>query len=184
MDLNEDIIKKLQVIENGVCRKIMGAPGGVALCALRGEIGISEMKMRCIEGRLKYMNSIEQRGNALLRAVKDRILDSGRMKWSRTSLAYLKEVNCTLTVLYGMTVEQLTARTREVGHVRWRDEINEKSTLSTYRKWKPEIREELFYDNTQASVTFFAARANCLRLNDRRRHSGGGVRCVELRRRI
>ena len=139
IDLNEDRIKKLQVIENGVFRKLIGATREVALCALRGEISISEMKMRYIQGRLKYINSIEQRGNGPLRAVKDTILDSGRMTWSRTFLAYLREMNCTLTVLNGMTVEQVRARTREARHIIWREEINEKSTLSTYKKWKLEI---------------------------------------------
>ena len=67
--MNENIIKKLQIIENGACRKMMGATGTAAMAALRGEIGISEMKIRIIEGRLKYLNNIEHRGNELLRAI-------------------------------------------------------------------------------------------------------------------
>ena len=177
VDLNEDTIKKLQVIENGVCRKLMGAPRGAAVCTLRGEIGISEMKMRCIEGRLKYVNNIEHRGNGLLRAVKNRILEVGKMKWGRTTLAYLRDVECTPAMLNGMTAAEVKVRVREVGHRRWKEEVKSKATLTIYEKWKEEIKEETVYDNTPASVTFYAARANCLKLNDRRHHGGMSVCC-------
>ena len=54
----EGEIKRLQQIENGVYRGILGAPKYAPIAALRGEIGSSEMKTRIITSKLQYMGSI------------------------------------------------------------------------------------------------------------------------------
>ena len=53
-----------------------------------------------------------------------------------------------------------------------------KSTLQLYKAWKHEIKEDSIYDNTPMSVILYRARANCLPLADRNRHTGGNTLCV------
>ena len=100
------------------------------------------------------------------------------MKWGRTNAAYLEEVSLTWVQLISMAGEAVRRRVREVGHDRWREEMQAKSSLTVYRSWKTEMREESCYDNTPASVTLCAARANCLRLNSRKRFAGGSEECI------
>jgi hypothetical protein len=60
---------------------------------------------------------------------------------------------------------------------RWRSELERKETLSIYRTWKTEIREEGFYENSYRSVIMFRCRTNTLKLTWRNRYMGGDVRC-------
>ena len=55
--------EKLQVIENGVYRKILRAASYTPIGALRGEIGSSSMKSRIIKDKIMYYKSIIEREN-------------------------------------------------------------------------------------------------------------------------
>ena len=59
IDIGEKYLDKLQLIENDVYRKILGAPKYAPNCTLRGEIGASLMKTRLVECRLQYIRSIQ-----------------------------------------------------------------------------------------------------------------------------
>ena len=60
----------------------------------------------------------------------------------------------------------------------WHEDLQNKSTLKFYRKFKFTIQDEQkLYDNTAASTTLFEARSGTLRLNDRNRHTRGDIRC-------
>ena len=59
VNLSENDIQKLQMIENGLHRKILGAFKGTAVESLRGEIGASDiMRTRIIKSRLMYIKYI------------------------------------------------------------------------------------------------------------------------------
>ena len=47
-----------------------------------------------------------------------------------------------------------------------------------YERCKNNIKEESFYDNVPASVTFFRCRSNTLKLNDRNRFVGKETKCI------
>ena len=56
--------------------------------------------------------------------------------------------------------------------------MQDKSTMSIYRKFKHTIRDEQdLYDNTASSVTLFRARTGTLKLNWERRHTDGHTIC-------
>ena len=112
---------------------MMGDTGTTALVALRGEIGIPEIKIRLIEGRLKYLNNIEHRGHDLLRAIKNQIMESGRMMLGRRNAAYLTEGNLNWAQVNNMTSEAVKRRVGEVRHNRWREEMQPNSPLTVYR---------------------------------------------------
>ena len=49
---------------------------------------------------------------------------------------------------------------------KWESEIQNKSTLSLYRRFKTEIKEEKIYDNRYSYRLLFCARSNTLDVND------------------
>ena len=60
---------------------------------------------------------------------------------------------------------------------KWLEEMNSKSSIAIYRKFKKSIKEEKEYDNTQSSALLYKARANVLALNDRKRHQNEDTKC-------
>ena len=60
----------------------------------------------------------------------------------------------------------------------WMKDMQDKSTLSIYRKFKYTIRDEQdLYDNTTSSVTLFRPKTGTLKLNCERRHTYGHTIC-------
>ena len=92
MHIDEKDIERLQVIENGVYRKILGAPKYAPNCTLRGEIRASLMKSRVIEGRLQYIRSIWDRENGLLKLVLEDQFDRPG-KWMKKTMDWMEYVN-------------------------------------------------------------------------------------------
>ncbi len=61
--------------------------------------------------------------------------------------------------------------------MKWRQEMEEKSSLKCYRKWRTEIGgQENNYDN-RLSCVFFKCRTSTLNLNGRKRFAGGNTAC-------
>ena len=58
VNLSDTELEKLQRIENGVYRQVLGAPKYAANCTLRGEIGASLMKRKIITVRIQYRMKI------------------------------------------------------------------------------------------------------------------------------
>ena len=74
----------------------------------------------------------------------------------------------TMEELERMTEGQLRRRIGDRVEVEWRLEMESKSTLETYRRYKLQM-EEVDYDGGMESVIWFRARTNCLELNGRKR---------------
>ena len=83
--LTENDSKKLQVIENGVYRKMLGAPKYAPNCTLRGEVGASLMATRVMSGRLQYIRSIMQGSNEMMKEVIREIMQDDKNKWMKTT---------------------------------------------------------------------------------------------------
>lgn len=62
---NKNELVELQREENKVWRFILGAPGYVSIAALRGELGASNMVMRDMKTKLKYVKCMEWRNRKL-----------------------------------------------------------------------------------------------------------------------
>ena len=84
MTLTETESKQLQVIENGVYRKILGAPKYAPNCTLRGEIGSSLMKSKILKGHLQYARTVLQGCKELVKRVMDIELERKKSKWAKT----------------------------------------------------------------------------------------------------
>ena len=92
----------------------------------------------------------------------------------------MKEVNIKWEEIGQMSKAGIRRRVRKSDSKKWREEIDKLTTLSLYREYKKEIKEENIYDNRESSRVLFWARSNTLKLNDRNRHQPGGVVGCEL----
>ena len=66
IDMKGEEIGKLQKAENTAMRRILSAPKWAAQAAIRGEIGISNMKSRIARTRLLCLRRIETGNNEVL----------------------------------------------------------------------------------------------------------------------
>ena len=57
IEWNRGELEELQRVENKVWRQILGAPSYVAVAALRGELGASNMIMRDMKTKLNMVDS-------------------------------------------------------------------------------------------------------------------------------
>ena len=176
----EGEIGKLQVAENEVLRKMVGAPGYAALAGVRGEIGIGTMKARIVRGRLQYIRAILQGGRKLINKVWDE-MELGRGKFMESTRKYCSWVGIEVEELRRISRNELKGLIAEVQDRIWKEELGRKVTLELYRTYKTEMEQEDSYDGRPDSTIWFRARTNCLRLGDRNRHLGGEVSCFMCR---
>ena len=178
MHLTETEIEKLQNIENGVYRKILGAVKRTPKVALRGDIGASAMRSRIVEGKLQYINSIYKGDKDLLKAIIQDMQDKNSNWWNKC-IKYAEECKLTMkNVIRSIKQElkdylradpgngpcqrqvlaeytnnnKLKENIRKWDTEEWLKEVNQKQSLCIYKSWKNEIKEEVVYDNTYSSV--------------------------------
>ncbi len=89
----------------------------------------------------------------------------------------MQHANITLQDISTLSKDQMKEKTGQWDTHKCKEEVNSKHTLNIYQQWKRELKEETFYDNGAASVIFYKARANCLPLNDRKRHNNENEQC-------
>lgn len=176
--LTENECKQLQVIENGVYRKILGAPAYAPNCTLRGDVGASLMITRVILGRLQYIRSIMQGRNDMLKEMLEEMMEDEKNKWMKTTKKYLDKVGLKMNQIKNMTRETLKKHVKQWDGRQWRIEVESKTSLVIYYACKEEIEEEYCFDNNPSSIVYYRARSNCLALNDRKRHTKEDSTCV------
>ena len=82
-------IDKLQKAENTAMRRILRAPKWAAQAAIRGEIGISNMKARIARSRLLYLRRIETENNEVLKRILEDSKKHKKSKWRKTTRKYM-----------------------------------------------------------------------------------------------
>ena len=81
IDMKGEEIDKLQKAENTAMRRILSAPKWAAQAAIRGEIGISNMKSRIARSRLLYLRRIETGNNEVLKRILKDSKKNRKSKW-------------------------------------------------------------------------------------------------------
>ena len=169
IDLQEKDVRKLQTIENGVFRQLLGAPKYAPVSTLRGEVGASEMKTRIMSGQLQFLRGGMQGGNQLLKEVMKEKLKKQERKKSPNILKYMDELKMNENDIKNISKVELKKKLEEWDTRRWKEEMNSKTSISIYKRSKSSIQEDKIYDNTPASRILFQARSNTLPLNIRKR---------------
>ena len=177
---NKGEMDQLQREENKVMRFILGGPGYVAIAALRGELGMINMKTRDMKAKLKYVRSIMKgETGELTKKVFQDMYDKGRDKLVKTVCAYMNELDLDdMNELVNTTESELMKKIYDADKIKWRNEVGNLTTMETYRQYKNEIKQENLYDNTWESVLLFRARSNSLNLAWRRFGGGDGICCL------
>ena len=60
----------------------------------------------------------------------------------------------------------------------WKAELERKTTLQIYKKFKNNFGDEEIYDNRPSSNILNKARTNTLQMNDRNRHTNTEINCM------
>ena len=89
IDMKGEEIDKLQKAENTAMRRNLRAPKWAAQAAIRGEIGISNMKSRIARSRLLYLRRIENGNNEVLKRILEVSKKNKKSKWWETTKKYM-----------------------------------------------------------------------------------------------
>ena len=146
---------------------MLNAPKWATIAGMRGEVGISTVRSRLARGRIQYARRVEQGDNKMLRRIMRSGREGRRSDWwedTRRCLEWAQIGEDELSVVSGSEVKRRVAGKVEE---EWRMELEMKSSLQLYRKFKLKMREEDYGGGIEAKV-WFAARTNCMMLGDRR----------------
>ena len=177
MSLRIKDIDRLQTLENGVYRQLLGGRRGTPIAILRGEVGSSMVRTRVIQARLILVKSIIEGENTLLKQVLGEIMRVGKSRWYLTLMEYLKDVGMTFEQLDRMDRTEIKNKVRNYDNRKWYENLSQLTDREVYRKFKKSVGLSYGYDNRTISDLLFRARSNTLNLNDFKRHTGGAVNC-------
>ena len=177
MSFNKDFIKQLQTIENGVFRKIFTARDHTPNTVLRGEIGSSLMETRFIQTKLLFVNNILEGENELIKQILYNTIEDNKNTWKRKFKDYLRDLNISFNRLTRMSMQEIKDKARNVDTEKWNREIEKKTSIHIYKKFKTQIKEEQFYRNDFSSTLLFQARSNTLHLNRDKRFKNESTIC-------
>lgn len=176
-------INELQRVENGVYRRILGGLKNTPICTLRGEVGSSMMKTRFIEGKLVYTRSIQTGKNSLVQEIlytirsERKTAKQKKITWNNQLNEYLNEVNIRYGEIGTLSKKEIKRRVRDWDTNKWKEELDNKSSVKIYKDFKKRMKDDGCYDNKFSSVLLFRARSNTLKLNIRKRHQNGDTKC-------
>ena len=177
LDFDEKELQKHQTIENQVYRTILQQPSYVAVSGLRSELGASSSRARDIKTKILFAKYIMEKGSDLLKKVFIHKYDNDEDQHIHLLKRYMEAVEVNLTTIQQNSIEQIKRKVDIWDSARWRQEVDQKTTLRLYGKYKTEIQEIKWFDNSEKSKTMMKARLGALELNWRQRHLGGDVTC-------
>ena len=178
INLREDNINKLQNIENSVYRSILGAAHYSSNVTLRGKIDASLVKKRVLNGSINYIKGIQSNGNKLLETILWTIETEQEIKWIKTTRKYMNVTNINFNDIRLNSKEYLKQFMIKWDRNIWEDELEMKTSLQIYKRFKNDFGEEQIYDNRPSSTILYKARTNTLQLNDRNRHTHKEIHCL------
>ena len=104
----------------------------------------------------------------LLKEIFIDMMENQKSNWAKIIKNYLKELDLIIYSLVNTT--DLDKRIKEFDSKAWREEIELKTSLTQFIRWKTEIKEEeKLYGNGLDSAILFRARTNTLDLQGRKR---------------
>ena len=174
---NQEEVESLQVIENGVYRKILGGTRDTVLETLRGEIGSSLMSSRIMENKILFMKNMQEGENELMKEIVRNMKEDKDNKWMSGVDKYLRKLGMNREDIGRMDKNEIKRRIKEYDSNIWKSKLMGKKKAKRYFENKYVMKEERIYDNRFSSVLLFRARTNVLGLNDRQRWKKGDTSC-------
>ena len=130
-------IDKLQKAENTAIR-ILRAQKWAAQAAIRGEIGMSNMKSRIARSRVLYLRRIETGNNEVLKRILEDSKKNKKSKWWETTRKYMNWTQIEEREIKERTAKEIRGKIAKVVEEEWREELEKKNSLGIYRRFKKE----------------------------------------------
>ena len=165
IDMKGEEIDKLQKTENTAMRRILRAPKWAAQAAIKGKIGISNMKSRIARSRLLYLRRIETGNNEVLKRIREDSKKNKKSKWCETTRKYMNWAQIEEREIKESTAKEIRGKKAKVVEEEWREELEKKNSLGIYRRFKKEMKEE-DYSGSLESMVRLRARKNRLNLEE------------------
>ena len=167
IDMKAEEIDKLQKAENTAMRRILKAPKWTAQAAIRGEIGISNMKARIARIRLLYLRRIETGNNEVLKRILEDSKKHKKSKWWETTRKYMNWAQIEEREIKEKTAKEIRGKIAKVVDEEWREEMEKKNSLGIYRRFKKKKKKkEEDYSGSLESMVWLRARTNSLNLGE------------------
>ena len=158
-------IDQMQRVENKAYRTILNLPMYTAVEFLRGEIGSSTIIARDMKYKLLYYKyALSETNNSLLREIIINDLES-QTEWYKKTKSYMDRIGITQGQLLSLSKENIKRKVDDWDTLQWREGMINKSTLSIYREYKLNIKEESWFFNSYKVTIMMKARSNTLKLN-------------------
>ena len=93
--LSKKVIEKLQAIENGVYRYLIGVAGYSPGATLRGEVGASRVESRVMEMVLMFARDTLQGKFEKVKSYMDHEVETNKGKWMKAVNKYKQELGLT-----------------------------------------------------------------------------------------
>ena len=136
------------------------------------------MKTRIREGQWKFVRYAMEGRNDLLRRITEEMMENKKSRWMKGLMNEIRNIRVQNKSTRSMTDEGIRAIMKEWDTREWKQGMNEKTSLSIYRKWRTEIGgQEKIYDNRQTSEILYKCRTNTLKLKDRNRFRNEETKC-------
>ena len=160
--------KRLEIMQNLTCRRMLNAPRWATNSGLKGEVGLSSMTSRITQSRLCYLNNRSKEGNELIKFV-IKELETGKGKWKTYSERQCAKIGISQLDIHRLSKQEIKDKIYRADTESWKLEMANKKTLEYYRTYKKEVKQEEEYENNRKTDLWFRTRVNCLFLGDRNR---------------
>ena len=113
--------KEIDKLQKAAMRRILKAPKWAAQAAIRGEIGISNMKARIARSRLLYLRMIETGNNEVIKRVLEDSKENKKSKWWEITRKYMNWAQIEYVVIIEKTAKEIRGRIAKVVEEVWRE---------------------------------------------------------------
>ena len=143
--LSNNYLADLQIEENKALRYTVNARRKTAISALRGEFGISLQITRDMKSKILFIKHILQ-PNSLLREIFIHTFEEKKpTKWIKQVKKYMIDLHLTLHTIEYSKHQHIRRRIKEFDDKLWQEDLQKKSSLILYRKYKEIICDEQNY---------------------------------------
>ena len=109
--------------ENTAMRRILKAPKWTAQAAIRGEIGISNMKARIARSRVLYLRRMETGNNEVLKIILEDSKKHEKSKCWETTRKYMKWAQIEEREIKERTAKEIRGKIAKIVEEEWREEL-------------------------------------------------------------
>ena len=122
-------------------------------------MGASLQKTRDMKTKILFLRHILTDTNLMKEILIHQLEAKKPTKWIKQIKEYLEELQININTIQTSTIQDIKSTIKIYDSKLWHTDMQEKSTLTIYRKYKHSIKDEQnLYDNSAGTTTLFEAR--------------------------